>query len=171
MLLRNFYKYSAIQTMFGETYPIKVTNTSGQEKETYASYYGYNIGNSMQKTTLNTSHSDWGIIIGSNTTPPTFDDYKLYSILTTFSSTVSNIKSVSDDGVVTFTSNITVVNTTANEITIGEIGLMVDTNPNASGNGSLRILVERTVLDTPITLQPNEVGQITYTISYQMKTE
>ena len=104
-----------------------------------------------------------GVSFGVGTTPANASNYKLESILTSAHISVASPSTVSfsrgdtyDEYSVTFG----VTNKTSADITISEVGLT--TMPNAF----YYALVDRTVLDTPITIPAGESKQITYTIRF-----
>ena len=104
---------------------------------------------------------DRGIVFGSGTTPPQKTDYKLENHIAgglTYSGNSTN----QAGGVANWVQ--TVQNTSTAQITITEVGLF-STNYYASGQEK-NILLTRTVLDTPVVLQPNEVKTFTITIDY-----
>ena len=110
-----------------------------------------------------------GVILGTGNTPPTIDDCKLSGDLVTgyiYSVTVThNI----DEYGVTSTALYTITNTSSKTITIGEIGLMAVLS-SGGANAQSQALVERTVLEAPLTIEPEGVGQLTYTIRFNYPT-
>lgn len=108
-----------------------------------------------------------GVVFGTGNTPPTIEDYTLSgSIITTFSASVAVTKSVDDDGG-SITGIYTLVNTASDEITVSEVALLA---PYYPGDGYM-VMVERTVLDSPLVIPANGVGQITYTVKLVYPTE
>ena len=108
-----------------------------------------------------------GVLFGTGTTQPTIDDYKLAGdIISTISASVSYTRTVTEDST-TFQCVYTINNSGTEEITIGEIGLIGGCDSSAAR----RILVERTVLDSPVTIPAGGVGQVTYTINFNYPTE
>lgn len=101
-----------------------------------------------------------GIVLGSGTTPATVDDYKLESQIRS-GLACSLVTTGDDDNNAVYT--ITATNTTSEDIVIGEVGIYAR-GFYASGNSSVLILTERTVLEAPITIEPGGVGQVTYSI-------
>lgn len=102
-----------------------------------------------------------GIAFGSGTTPPQKTDYKLENYITT-GLTYSGNNTNLTDGVANWVQ--TVQNTSTAQITITEVGLF-SKNSNSGQNYTV-FLFTRTVLDTPVVLQPNEVKTFTITIDY-----
>lgn len=101
-----------------------------------------------------------GIAFGSGTTPPQKTDYKLENYITT-GLTYSGNNTNETDGIVKWVQ--TVQNTSTAQITITEVGLF---SKYDQSEGFSTVLLTRTVLDTPVVLQPNEVKTFTITIDY-----
>lgn len=101
-----------------------------------------------------------GIAFGSGTTPPQKTDYKLENHITT-GLTYFGENTNKADGVVNWVQ--TVQNTSTAQITITEVGLFSKYSNSDDYNS---FLLTRTVLDTPVVLQPNEVKTFTITIDY-----
>ena len=118
---------------------------------------------------LRTSYDGYaGAIIGTGTTPPTKEDYKLSGdVISTFAYTSALTITPDDDGF-TISTVYTITNTSDSPFTIGEIGLMAGT-ANSSG-ASKKYLLERTVLDEPLTIEAGGVGQLTYNIRVNYPT-
>lgn len=99
-----------------------------------------------------------GIVFGSGTTPPQKTDYKIENHIAG-GLTYSNNGTSETNNVAHWVQ--TVQNTSGEPITISEVGLFC-----AYSSSNLCILLTRTVLDTPVVLQPNEVKTFTITIDY-----
>lgn len=102
-----------------------------------------------------------GIAFGSGTTLPQKTDYKLENYITT-GLTYSGNNTNLTDGVANWVQ--TVQNTSTAQITITEVGLF--SKNKHTGKDYTVFLLTRTVLDTPVVLQPNEVKTFTITIDY-----
>lgn len=158
MLLNNF-----IATM----YPgMKTTETTGTIKnETGFDESSISSASSdFYSDTSNVSlHAPFnrGIAFGSGTTPPQKTDYKLENYITT-GLTYSGNNTNQTDGIANWVQ--TVQNTSTAQITITEVGLFSRFTGTARPYSTL--LLTRTVLDTPVVLQPNEVKTFTITIDY-----
>lgn len=157
MLLNNF-----IATM----YPVgKTTSTVGTTKNRRAYDEGYAASvpsDFYSDTGTDEVYAPFrrGIAFGSGTTPPQKTDYKLENYITaglTYSGNNTNLT----DGVANWVQ--TVQNTSTAQITITEVGLFA--RYKNTGN-HIVLLLTRTVLDTPVVLQPNEVKTFTITIDY-----
>jgi hypothetical protein len=117
-------------------------------------------------TDLNASKK-YGVIFGNGTTPPSVDDWGLSGdmVLSGFTWSAATSYQFDDNGV-EYTGVYTITNTTTNtDITIGEAGLFT-----LSNYGGAHILLERTVLDTPVTIPAGGVGKVTYTIRLNYPT-
>lgn len=111
-----------------------------------------------------------GIYLGSGSTPPTENDYSLESRITgglTPSST-NETAGVDENGNPFITFVFTLTNTTANDITVAEIGYFQTCMAAASygGNASAyeRFMLDRTVLQNPVTVPANGNAVIEYTL-------
>lgn len=111
-----------------------------------------------------------GVVFGTGNTPPTSDDYTLSGSGVDGLSNSNITYVISYENSETTRSIIatyTITNSTGADITIGEVGLVCTLYGTRSGytSGSYYpILVERTVLDSPVTIPADGVGQVTYTI-------
>lgn len=115
----------------------------------------------------NTGNSDagsTGIGFGSGTTPPTIDDYKLESAISSGLS-FSFVQNYGNP----CTWIITITNTSDEEITISELGMFTSIYSNYSSSGSnVTALVDRTVLDNPVTIPAGGIGKIEYEIKINL---
>lgn len=109
--------------------------------------------------------------IGDGNTPATRNDYKLENqLLTGFTKSVVYSHAIDNDGDHVLIMDVTITNTGSDALTIREIGYTIPTRVAATQGGGpladtiLVMLVDRTVLDTPITIEPNETKTIRYTL-------
>lgn len=113
------------------------------------------------------SVAETGVSFGTGTTPATLEDYKLESILGNTQISVSNPSAVSFSRGATFDEysvSFGVTNITDEAITISEVGLAAMPHNDSSTNRI--VLVDRTLLDTPVTIPANETKHIAYTIRF-----
>ena len=106
----------------------------------------------------------FGVVFGSGTTKPTIDDIDLENRITAGLSVTCgglNLGKVADGQYCAWASY-TVTNTSEEEITISEIGVLTC----YFNSGHYPILMERTVLDEPITIPAGEQKIITYKINF-----
>lgn len=118
-----------------------------------------------------------GVFFGSGTTPPSKTDYTLEAPITSGLS-VDNpsalIEQHYDNGQYVFISNFVLTNTSNNDISVSEMGLIVPLYGYKSVNGGnvtsvtdwSFALMERTVLDEPVIILPSESKLITYKIIF-----
>ena len=109
------------------------------------------------------------ISFGSGNQEASASDYALGTpiyLLTQIGSTAHELSI--EDGLLVVKNIITVKNPTNDSITIKELGLFVRIPTVATQGGSStvmkHVLIDRTVLETPITLEPDEAVAITYKI-------
>lgn len=135
-------------------------------------YFGDYIRNHSLSTRVTsiTNTGRNGIALGNGTTPATEDDFTMESLITDgsiqFSSASAAYDSVNDVGYAYI--NMTITNTTSEDITISELGLFVSTRASDTKGGTVStnydytVMVDHTILDTPITIAPNEAGIVQY---------
>ena len=120
------------------------------------------------------SNTGSGIVFGNGTKEVSFDDYALSGdIFTTFTATSGYTFSHDVDGM-TVTTTATLTNTGTSDFTVSEVGLYgwqsAYTSQTTSSTTMCRFMVERTVLDTPVTIPAGGIGQVTYTIRMNYPT-
>lgn len=165
MILQAFYKALAMYaTGVAITVPTPGGSTSTSMLTASSCYKLFCLKNAFQSVVSNTSSS--GIVVGSGTTPPTFNDNSLKSQITTITGNVSFGTSIgTNQDFASITAIVTITNTGDKAITVAEIGAQI----NVTGNWCW--MVDRTVLDNPITIEPGGIGQVTYTIRLDYPTE
>jgi hypothetical protein len=111
---------------------------------------------------------------GTDNTPPTVNDYKLsgdFVLRSKYNYTV--VENLIDNGeYIDKQYFYTITNISDEPITIGEIGVFTYIklfSQGATGEYSnqmrfVHTLIERTAFDAPITIEPDGVGQVTYTL-------
>ena len=125
----------------------------GTKKE--ASEYGVRSGADRFK----------GVIFGTGTTEPTLDDYQMSGEHFVDYTVSYSLTEDSDDLGITYTRVYTLTSTASEDVTIAEIGLSSSASHHSGSYYYMTgFLVERTLLETPITISPGGVGQITYTL-------
>lgn len=173
MFTRNwYYAMAGIMANLAGSSIKKPVNVNGDK--TYIAYAGDTSINllgsidyspSMQRLVKSFTTGASGVAFGTGRTPPTTDDYTLSGDLVSgivISAALSY--EFQDDGMV-YKSVYAITNNNANAITIGEVGLVAC--PYAY---DLPVLVERTVLETPVTIEPGGIGKVTYTIRMNFPT-
>lgn len=146
-------------------YPVKDVNNNTR-------YTVQKTPAAIQNMEVATQLDQAGIHIGSGTTAATEDDYKLQAQITSgFSSSVVQSHEMDNDGNDVLNLDVTITNTGSSSITINEIGYVLDVMTSGSqganvGTGSRKLMLDRTVFGTPVTI---EVGGYE-TIRYSLKT-
>lgn len=139
----------------------------------YDTYIGTYMMQLTQLNKLCTSQGeDAGVSFGTGNTPPSFDDYALSGdAVTSVSFTLMRQCEVDDNGC-TLTCVYTITNTGSEDVTIGEVGIWgrYDYYYSSGNRRAVYPLIERTVLDTPVTIPAGGVGQVTYTIRMNYPT-
>lgn len=168
MLLRNAVNMASLRNKATGTMATYYKDTTGAT----AVMSGGNItlaniitNNNYNETgTSGTSMTHIGVAIGTGTTTPTMDDYKLQNHITLGNVATSNtINATSNWGsnhLVSFTQSLS--NNTASEIEITEIGLFVA----SSGSGGKCWLFTRDVI-SPVKMAVGETKTFVVTIDYE----
>ena len=168
MFTKNWY--SAVYSAFTQT-KLKHTTMDGTERDTVVDRYGVIMPALSGDTyyyaplgkVLKALNTYGGVIFGTGNTPAQITDVALSGeLVTTFASSYSIATRVDNDEIV-LEALYTLTNTGSNPITIGEIGMIANLN-NASASALYKALLERTALESPITIPAGGVGQVIYTI-------
>ena len=172
-MFTNNIKSHALALTFGKDSSVNCTftiaNFLNEKWGSYDTICGSSICNLMKSHIIETpvpgSRSYYGgVIFGDGTTKPTVDDYKLAgNVISDFVSTHTiTMNSDASTGTTSITKTYTITNTGTSAITIAEVAL-IDSFKN--GSWYQPFIIDRTVLDNPVTIAPGEVGQVVYTLS------
>ena len=159
MLTKNFYSY--MRAALQNTSAAFTLNNGNAQYSVIATNTHTPPFAAMNKHVVNSNDS--GVSFGIGTTPANATDYKLENSLPSTQISVSVPSAVSYSRVDTYEEySVTfgVTNKTAEAITISEVGL------TAAPQSAYPVLVDRTVLDTPVTIPAGQSKQITYTIRF-----
>ena len=175
MFTKNWYKALAVEmSRVNDTFQ----SVTGVTQNLYASNYLYFFNYDKEFPSYPTIHkvqttlgSNGGVVFGTGNTHPTIDDTTLSgNLISGFSYSKSVTTERGADGV-TFTALYTVTNNNAEAITISEVAIIANlTQQNTSTDTKFKALVERTVLDTPVTIPAGGIGQVVYTITFNYPT-
>ena len=175
MLTKNFYSVMRVQLSKKKT-AARFISVLGKIFDVYPQNAVFpfeamkSAGESIQTEETQTN-SMTGVRFGSDDTPPTANDYKLGSQITSGLSftnpaeityTLSNTCSE-------YAATYGVTNMSEETIVIKEIGLFSQPSTTVIGGsktGYIAALVDRTVLDAPVTIPAGQSKQITYTIRF-----
>jgi hypothetical protein len=112
-----------------------------------------------------------GIQVGTGSTAATEDDYKLETQITSGvrASSTTQTCGVDSSGNPYLEYLFTLTNTTSSDITVREIGYvqqfrLADTQGGSQSSTARYLLLDRTVLDTPVTVPANDSAAIKYTL-------
>lgn len=111
-----------------------------------------------------------GVYFGTGNVAPTADDYSFSGeMVQNFTSSYTQTITYNTDGSANITTVYTITAPASGDITIGEVCMFVDVTGKAptyqSSSRAWPVLMERTALETPITIPAGGVGQVTYTIT------
>ena len=174
MVTKNYNRLLAY--FFSKNLAIKAKNYSGNDISFAANQaimlgWGFedNSVHAASMANLRTSLSSYGgVILGDGDTQPTPDDYKLAGNIITGVGYTKTLTRVVSETAVTAKAIYTITNNNSTEINIKEIGIIGTTNGNSTA--SEKFLLERTVLDTPVTIPAGGIGQVEYTITFNLPT-
>ena len=175
MFTKNWYKALAAEMSRGtDTFQSVTGITQTLYGNNFLYFFNYDKASPYCPTihkVQTTLGSNGGVVFGTGNTPPTIDDTTLSGDLVSgFSYSKSVTTERGDDGV-TFTALYTVTNNNAEAITISEVAIIANlTQYNTSTDASYKALLERTVLDTPVTIPAGGIGQVVYTITFNYPT-
>ena len=168
MLTRNWYRVASYLIVGQDAnYVPLCKNVKDTEVKMGTSYnlpyWTLNNAAKYLRTSYASGTTAYGLYFGTGNTPPSLDDYKLSGdiisgITVSYAVTSAGDNIDSDHAEITMTFTITNGNT--QEITIREVALVTMAG----------IMVERTVLDTPVTIPAGGIGQVTYTIRMNYPT-
>lgn len=140
-------------------------NRDGEETTIHQGLLNDN-GSGVRAALLNPSTyygtATYGVFFGSGTTPPTINDYCMESVIAT-ELTIAKPSAVSlnetDDY---WEMSVTYGISTSSGKTISEVGLFAAYNKTTDLSKS--VMIDRTVLETPIVIPAGQSKQVTYTI-------
>ena len=171
MLLKNFIvslaSGVAAPTTDGSSNPLYRKTTQGNDLQIRSGSLGdiYSVSGSIYNTKssngISTIGRYRGIVLGTGTTPPTYQDFKIEAPVES-SGYSNNSYSISADCQQVLAQSYT--NKSSEDIIVTELGLFatdLDTNPN-----SAKVLLTRNVI-SPVTIKPNETKTFTIKIDYK----
>lgn len=172
MLTKNYHAYMMMRAV-NRYIPDCLMTLDGSVDSAYpmSSTTSEDLFRSIHKLTLKTANTSGGVIIGTGTTPATPGDYKLEAMITggVDITAPSNATMVADDNGVSIFASYAITNQTDEDIAISEIGIFGSLCKNSS-NQTAKALLDRTVLEMPITIAPGDAKTLTYTIRMNYPT-
>ena len=180
MFTKNWYILQSLNMLAEDkvmTVDLRPLNWDGSSRYNYCPYgvsgipyRVINIHNALNavKTSLNKYYEN-GVFFGTGETPASLDDYKLagdliqninasINITYSYSKEKQSVKAV-----------YTITNNNEAAITIKEVALNMQFDYSSNGS-STGCVIDRTVLDTPVTIPAGGVGQVEYTITLILPT-
>lgn len=144
-----------------------VKNVTGNTKYLGGNFNGFPYG--PTKTVQINSLNNAGIYVGTGQTPATEEDYSLENKIASglTPGTVTTRGGVDENGNPYIEYTFMLSNTTANDIIIKEIGYYQNVSLASTIGGSMsseKILIDRTVLPTPVTVPANGEAVLRYTL-------
>ncbi len=160
MLLKNFDTALTAIALY-TTIPNGLREPNGTVRD---AFHTLSNNNNLLGSWGGLKYSSGLISFGDSNQPASYEDYCLAGTIVTGISVAENVVNTCNDGQIRREVVYTITNNNSTSITIGEIGIQVNLN-YASGNSYSRMMVERTALESPLTIEPSGVGQITYVLS------
>lgn len=161
MFTKNFINMLVHQQFFGtgsvsvDGVNFKSPLSSTSCSTTWSNYYSI-YEKIMTKLCTSMEGGKYGVAFGSDGTAETEDDYKFANgCFSDITMTISNSSGTKDENGGLATKEYVIVNNSSEEITIREVGLWW-----------YSLLLERTVLDNPVTIAAGGVGVIKYSLRY-----
>lgn len=168
MLTNNFYNlFADEQNQTNTTYTDgKLKNTTDTSEAYQPSYiYPFSPITSVYPATLSETDGgsdvrSAGLLIGTDGTPPTVNDYKLGNQITNGFTSQTSITKDSNDMARTkkLVAVLSVTNTSSNDLIIKELGYV-------RGDRSYAFLMDRTVFDTPVVITPGATKTFEYRLN------
>lgn len=117
-------------------------------------------------TAVNNANYCLGFVFGDGNTAPTVDDYMLSGNAVLGYNYTVTVEVIYGDEYIDYQYFYTITNTSDEAITIGEVGVFGELvlYPASGSAKYTNYMIERTAFDTPITIEPDGVGQVTYTL-------
>lgn len=162
--------YSDVNTVKAMFPSVGIKNTDGQDR-----WISHVNGNLISGRAIVTNRNA-GFAIGSGSTTATEDDYFLENQITSgFNMIITGTwRNVDSNGKLYEEYTFSITNTSSSTISVSEIALISNsiiagTSASAtSGFIQNNVMLDRTVLDTPISIPPTETGALKYRITFDM---
>lgn len=151
-----------VKSTDGTTRYLKLKGTTGNA--------GIGMAPWIVPTVVVLNSSGYGIRLGTGTTAPTENDYSLESVITSgLSASINNSSIRNSSGNIETIFAVTVTNTSASNITIGEIGYygvqpMYDSEGSSSSSNH-NVMYDRTLLNAPVTISAGDSATINYRVT------
>ncbi len=152
------------QNTYAFNLPVKATNGTTYYFANMSAYPGnVTVAFSLNNTSI-------GIHVGTGDTAATEDDYMLESLITSgLTGAITVIKGMDTNDLPYVTYNLVLTNTTSSDIVVKEIGMYQQESCGASAGATSSLsnrvfMVDRTVLDTPVTVPAGGNAAIFYTL-------
>lgn len=158
MILRNYHNMLAYNMM--TTAPV-VATTAGE----HGTVSSPNVSLKGAISTLLTNYGGAGVVLGDGDTPVSSNDYRLAGNLITGFVYSQTSEAGRTGQKVWAKGKYTITNNNASHITIREIGML-----QAYASSSY-CMIDRQLLDSPITIEAGGVGQLEYSIEYEVPAE
>ena len=173
MFVKNFYMKLAVDlTQKNQETGIHPHGFGSNYSDVTDYYIGYSYAyTGFDVNYITSSGLSSGVLFGDGDTPVTVDDYNIKgNRITNLTVSSNSVVNYSDSNKATMTVNYTVTNNNATDVTIKEIAMFKMTQKSGSNNTAFYLMLDRTVLDSPVTIEAGGIGQVTYTIDMNYPT-
>lgn len=172
MITKNFKSVVATLIAAGgavDLLPVKTSGGSTYYLSANLTRFPYNVTTNVQiSQTMNN-----GIYLGTGTTPPTENDYRLENVISSSSgisgATPTVNRRIDNDGNIYIEFTFLLSNSTNNDVTVNEIGyfqLFNGGDTQYSGvSAQISLMLDRTVLSTPVVVPANGSAAMKYKIT------
>ena len=179
MLTNNWYKILAASVVRDSGPDVFGVNYSGVNKRIEGNIFNYFAqfdcpsdysGPHLRFPKSSIPNNSGGVIFGTGDTVATIEDYKLSGEIITNLDFITNVSANVTNDNYSVTATYTITNNNANEVTIREVGAIGKISGGSTIGTQYIGLLERTVLDTPVTIPAGGVGQVEHTITFNLPT-
>lgn len=165
MLLKNWHEY--MRGAISKDTAFEVVNCSGVN---FITAYNYSFNST---STVNAFFHNFyncvtnytaGVVFGNGNTQPTESDYRLSGTLHNNISASSNVVYKTEGNKLSMEGVFTITNNGTEDMIVSECGYVGSVKQSSSLGDYM--LLDRTLLEEPITIPAGGVGQVTYTITF-----
>lgn len=154
----------------GDSYTISGRNSMSSSTGTYMTGLTgiYNFARIRPNSTTSYSPGSDGVevVVGTGTTPVTTDDYTLANIVTLAQGTPVKTNVIENGAYKGFIISLPITNNTGSALTITEVGIMSYAYRSNGGSNTIPVLIERTLLDVPVTIEAGQTMAVNIALMY-----
>lgn len=175
MFTKNWYILQSLNMLADEKQAethLRGINWDGTSQYFY--YYPYkriiDVYSALNSAKTDLTSTSYGVLFGTGNTPVSLDDYTLAGdVIQNIGVLINRTYSYSAAQQV-LKAVYTITNNNAEEIVIREVALTVPFYYDSGASNLSVCVIDRTVLDTPVTIPAGGIGQVEYTITFNLPT-